>query len=377
VVSSPRPSRARTLSRPLLALAALSLATACGGANDPGVSVTNAQSDVIFSGASAKPSAATVPGTAEDAAAAAGGGVLAAPALPSFETPALGGFDNGNNSNNFQFPKNDDSSTTTRSDICPGPPIFASAPEAATTSVMGKPKPGFYFWQVLTQTDLGSNIKSTTRKYTNYEVKNVSETTTRPNPNGEPTSVFTFDLVTPVGKGNTITNTLQVKQNAQGANVGTGNVGNPRRVAEPDAGIAIKKEVERNNKGEVVAQFAPSTPVLILPLPVVGAAEFTGTGTDPSNGSQLTVNGQIKGPDRITGCSEFVQGVRVDATVTSRDVPGQLADTVSQVFTFETQRGGMWIGNVQTPTNGKITLLSIFGERPQAKPRSIPSEQRL
>lgn len=377
MVSSPRPSRVRTLSRPLLALVALSLATACGGANNPGVSVTNAQSDVIFAGASAKPSASTVPGTAEGAAAAAPGGVLAAPPLQGFDNPTLPSFNQGDNNNNFQFPKNDDSSTTTRSDICPGPPIFASAPEAATTSVMNKPKPGFYFWQVLTQEDLGSNIKSTTRKYTNYEVKNVSETTTRPNPNGDPTSVFTFDVVTPVGKGNTVTITLQVKQNAQGANVGTGNVGNPRRVAEPDAGIAIKKQVERNNKGEVVVEFTPSPAVLILPLPVVGGAEFTGAGTDPATGGQMTVNGQVKGPDRITGCSEFRQGIRVDATVTSRDVPGQVADAVSQVFTFETQRGGMVLGNVQTPTNSKTTLLSLFGDSAQLKPREVPSGQRL
>ena len=376
MVSSPRPSRAKTLSRPLLALVALSLATACGGANDPGVSVTNAQSDVIFAGASKSPSAAAVPGTAEGAVAAGVPGAAGdAPALAVFDQPTLQTFDNNNPG--FQFPQPGGSNAPARSNICPGPPVFASAPTAATTSVQDKPKPGFYMWQSQTTTDLGSNVKSTTAKYTNYEVKNVSATTTRPNPSGDPTSVFTYDLVAPVGKGNTVTFTFQVKQNAQGANVGTGNVGNPRRVAEPDAGIAIKEQVERNAQGEEVVRFTPSVPVLILPLPVVGGAEFTGTGSDPRTGAQMTVNGQVKGPDRVTGCSEFVQGIRVDATVASRDVPGQVADSVSEVFTFETQAGGLPVGVAQTPTNSKVTSSAVFGERPTAKPREIPKEQRL
>ena len=368
MASSPLPFRART--RTVLALACLSLATACGGANDPGISVTNAQSDVIFAGASASPaaSASAVPGTQE--------GQPFQPSVPGLPSslPTLEGFDNSNPP--FQFPQPGSSNAPARSNICPGPPVFSSAPTAATTFVQGQPKPGFYLWQLLTTTDLGSNIKSTTAKYTNYEIKNVSPITTRANPAGDPTKVFTYDVVAPIGKGSTITYTMQVKQNAQGANVGTGNVGKPQRVSEPDAGVAIAKEIQRNSQGEVTGSFEPTVPVLILPLPVQGGAEFTGAGTDPRTGGSLQVRGTVKGPDRVSSCSEFIQGIRADATVTSQSVPSQAAATVDEVFTVETQSGGVLVGTAQTPTNSKVTSLTVVGEsRPTTKPRDIPKEQ--
>ncbi len=366
----PRADRRRAVRRSLIAVAALSALSACGTA-DPGITVTNAQSDVVFAGASASPSTSSVPATGPTE-----GGAFT-PSLPNLPSsfPTLKGFDNNNPP--FQFPEPGGSTAPARSNICPGPPVFASAPTAATTYVEGQPKPGFYLWQLLTTEDLGSNIKSTTAKYTNYEIKNVSPITTRPNPSGDPTSVFTYDLVAPIGKGSTITYTMQVKQNAQGANVSTGNVGKPTRVSEPDAGVAIAKEVQRNSAGDVTGQFSPSIPVLILPLPVQGGADFRGAGTDPSTGASMQVAGTVKGPDRVSGCSEFVQGIRADVTVTSQAVPSQAAATVDEVITVETQSGGLVVGTAQTPTNSKTTTLTVVGEtRPTTKARDIPKEQQ-
>lgn len=371
MASSPLPFRVR--SRTILALGALSLVTACGGANDPGISVTNAQSDVIFAGGSAtpSPSGAAVPGTDPGP----GGDSPTLPMLPS-SFPTLEGFDNDNPP--FQFPQPGSSNAPTRSNICPGPPVFSSAPTAATTFVQGQPKPGFQLFQNLTIKDLGSNIKSTTAKYSNFEIKNVSPVTERANPGGEPTKTFTYDVAMDLGKGNTLIVTFQVKQNAQGQNVATGNVGKPRRVSEPDAGIAIKAQELRNSQGEVTASFKPSVPVLLLPLPVQGGADFTGAGTDPTTGGSMQVNGTVKGPDRVSGCNEFIQGIRVDATVTSQNVPSQKANTVTQVLTFETQYGGLLVGSAQTPTNSDTTSAIIVGDsRPSSKPRSIPKEQQL
>lgn len=374
MASSPLPPRASSparTARALLAVGALTLAAACGGANDPGISVTNAQSDVVFAGASPSASATAAPVPGADGEQPFAPGV---PMLPS-SFPTLEGFDNDNPP--FQFPAPGESSAPGRTNICPGPPIFSSAPEAATTFVQDKPKPGFYLWQLLTTTDLGSNIKSTTAKYTNYEIKNVSETTTRPNPQGEPTTVFTYDMIAPIGKGSTITYTMQVKQNATGADVGTGNVGKPQRVAEPDAGIAIKSQIRRNAAGEETGRFVPSVPVLLLPLPVKGGQDFRSAGTDPRNGSSLQITGTVKGPDRVSSCSEFIQGIRADVTATSNGVPSQVANTVEEVLTFETQSGGLMVGTAQTPTNSNVTSLTVVGENdPATKPRDIPKEQK-
>lgn len=368
---SPLPSPAsRGGRRALLLLAPLAVVTACGN-SQPGVTVTNAQSDVVFAGAkpSTAPAAEPVPGTQE--------GQPIGPPPVTFPSafPSLRGFDN--NTPPFQFPSPGSSTAPETSRTCPGPPIGSTAPEAATTFVQGQPKPGFYLWQLLTTEDLGNNIKSTKAKYTNYEITNVSKVTTRPNPNGEPTSTFTYDVVAPGDKGTSITYTIQVKQNAQGASVSTGNLGKPQRVAEPDAGVAIAKEVLRGPDGKVMATFAPTPPVLILPLPVQGGADFTGAGTDPRTGASLQVRGTVKGPDRVTGCSEFIQGIRADATVSSRGAPSQVASTVDEVFTVETQKGGIIVGTAQTPLNSKITSLTVVGENsPSPKPRDIPKEQR-
>ena len=161
-------------------------------------------------------------------------------------------------------------------------------------------------------------------------------------------------MVAPIGKGATITYTKQVKQNAQGTNVSTGNVGKPKRVSEPDAGVAIAKEVQRDTTGKVTGTFAPA-PCADPAAAGRVARSSPAPGLDPTTGASLQVRGTVKGPDRVTGCSEFIQGIRADATVTSQGVPSQAADTVEEVFTIETQTGGLVVGTAQTPTNSKIT----------------------
>jgi hypothetical protein len=180
----------------------------------------------------------------------------------------------------------------------------------------------------------------------------------------------------PVAGGGNLTFTYQVKQNAPGANVGqVSNVGTPRRVSQPDAGVAIKSEVLRDASGAIKGRFDPATAVLILPLPIVGGASFVGSGTDPVTGSTLNVQGVVKGPDRVSSCTGYVQGYRVDADVTSSGAQGQSAPMVKQTFTLETQAGALVVGNVQVPSDSKVTDLSIIGDHtPTAKPRDIPKD---
>lgn len=363
-----RPSRTR---RSALALAAVGLASACGSGNAPGIAVTNAQSDVVFGNPASTPGPGSViqqPGNTTFVPRGPGFGFGSGPTIPP-----LPGFTN----KPYVFPTNNPGPV--RSSFCPGPPLYASAPQAATTYVQDQPKPGFYFWQVIKSEERAPKVFFTTAKYTNHEIRNVSPITTTPNPQGDPTTTFSYDEVDPIAGGHTITYTYQVKQNAPGANVGqVSNVGQPRRVSVPDAGVAIKAEIERDADGKTVGKFQPSTAVLILPLPISGGAQFTGAGTDPTTGGSLQVSGTVIGPDRVSGCTNYVQGERVDASVTSSGTSGQAGPTVNETFVVATENGGLVVGNKQTPTNSKITISSIVGDAsPSKTPKSIPKDLRL
>lgn len=357
--SSSRPSRADRRLRGLVAVAALGLVSACGNGAAPGIHVDQQQTDVKFGLPSPTPAQPTSSGFVPQGP---GVGFPTGPSVPPLTFP----------SNEPTFPS--DIPSATGNPLCPGPPLGSTAPTAATTSVQGQPTAGFHFWQLIKEETLASKIKVRTPKYTNYEIRNVSPITTTPNPQGQPTTTFTYDQVALGAKGTTLTTTYQLKQNAPGANVGqVSNVGTARRVSEPDAGVAIKAEVLRDAAGKVLGSFQPLTPVLILPLPIVGGASFSGAGVDPTNGSSMQVQGQVKGVDRVASCNSFIQGYRVDATVTSSGAQDQAGPTVAQTYVVETQAGGLVIGNTQTATGGTVTLSSIIGDNfASPKPRDIP-----
>ncbi|MCW2545172.1 MAG: hypothetical protein JWM40_2724, partial [Frankiales bacterium] len=152
MVSLPRPSRADRVRRPVLALAALALAAACGTDPTPGVTVTNAQSDIVLG--NPNPTATTSGGGGFVPV---GPGAIPAPALPPLAFPTQAP---------VVFP--DDLPDPGRNTVCPGPLLGGSAPSPASTTIEGKPKAGFHLWQLITSKDLGNNVKLDTAKYTNY-----------------------------------------------------------------------------------------------------------------------------------------------------------------------------------------------------------------
>ncbi|MHB8341485.1 MAG: hypothetical protein ACYDB7_09970 [Mycobacteriales bacterium] len=371
------PAEAGRQRRLLLAagLVAPVLSAACGLASgQPGVAVVQPQSNVNFGLPSSSPvpvntTASTVyltplPG------APLGPAVPNAPAAASTVAP----LPNLSNQGGFTFGSTNGGGGN-GSGFCPGPSLSSQPPNAPGVNVVGEPKSGYYLWQVLQQQKINSITVTTSQKYADYQVTSVSPISSVPNPQpGQPaTQTFTFDVVEPLAGGLTETVTYQVKQNAPSESVVAGNVGKSETVSEPDAGVAIAREIIRNARGATVFSFNPTTAVLILPLPVNVGAQFTGSGTDPTTGEVLTVSGQVGKSARVATCSGYVQAWQVVATVTATS-GGGASTSYSGDFGVENQAGGLVVLVSSTPTGSSTSSVDAVGNPTAASsPPPIPS----
>jgi hypothetical protein len=106
--------------------------------------------------------------------------------------------------------------------------------------------------------------------------------------------------------------------------------------------VAITKAVNRNAEGKPVgAAFSPSTPVLILPLPVAVPTEFESVGVDPTTGSSLSIRGTVVGKERVDACGDIVDGWKVTSSQTFTQAGGSRVSDVE--YFVATQLGGVVI----------------------------------
>lgn len=339
-VGSSRTRRARALARRpacvgvALALGALGLA-GCATSTHPGLAVDQLQSNVNF-GLPPTPTAAP----ATQAAAVSSGGfspqipgapVALPPAaqLPAFQYTAPP---------SFNFPSiSTGSGATGLAAACPAPAPGSSPALAASETSPHPPAAGYYLWQLLIPVSVpqpgGKTSVVVTRQLTDYRVTNPSKVTTTSLPAGQGTSTsFTYDEVEPLADGGSLTYGFEVVNNAPGQQQVDAEGETATTIVGVNDGVSITSEVERNAKGQVTGTFVPSTPVTILPLPVVPGAKFQSTGTDPTTGQSLTVDGQIQTTDRVPGCGIYAAGWKVVATEgVSRGAgaPGEATDTYS------------------------------------------------
>lgn len=316
----------------------------CGLGGGPGLGIEQLQSNVAFGSPTAASKPASMPGLP---------GQSIAPAAPAQPPTASNPFPA------FQFTPpptfNFSPPPVTATAECPVAPPSAEAARAVTPTVPSKPATGWYKWQLLTYKRTGTGTTALAgASYTAYHLENVSATSTVPNPQdrSHPTTVWTYQMVEPDGSGNVWTYTFQVKQSSPGASVATGNVGKSQSVMEPDAGLAISSEIERNAKGAVVFRFSPQPAVLLLPLAVTGGQSFQGGGTDPSNGESLVVQAQVQGTKRVDACGQLVDGWDVSGTETSTDPSTGGSVTTDVDYAVATQYGAIVVLLSSTPTTG-------------------------
>lgn len=304
------------------------LASACTQADGPGVKVKAIASDIVFDSDAADPDAVptlALPPATDGGFAALGGGGVRAPVESEDDEPP-------------PPPRRPRVKAPPQAKPeCPSALATAFPREAATFDVPHVPAAGEYRWK-------RTVVKKTMEQsgFNGRQISNVSKITETPNPAtpDKPTRTFTFEETAAFEDGSSSLTGFQVRDNPPRQNVAL-QTGEKASTGPPDRGVAITKTVLRDSSGKIIGTFNPSTPVLILPLPVAVPTEFESVGVDPT-GASYAVRGTVVGKERVDACGDVIDGWRVDSsqTFTSRDGRRHVSDVE---YFVATQLGGIVI----------------------------------
>lgn len=302
----------RRVSPAALCIAMALVAGACGDQAEPTVRLQNVQADIVFGEIEPPPSA---------------------PANTS--SGALGEADDVIEVDEIEF---DDKGFLTRLppraapiEPCPPAALTEFPDREASLNVEGKPAIGLYRWvrngeQTLTAVP---GVKLPISGFEKRLIRAVEE---------ENETTFTFETVqSEIGSGQIVVTRYRVKTAPTQQRVGPTDV----RVGEPDRGIAIY-EIERFDPktGASLSTFAPTPPVLILPLPIVPGEAFEGVGVDPAGGGSLRIQGSVRKRQQVDACGEVIDGWLVEGTRTTSGLNPEDSTTQTYHYIVATQLGG-------------------------------------
>ena len=318
-------------SRRVLALTAVTsiLLGACVKQDDPGVSVTALNADIVFG---VKPPAS--PGPANTS--------LPDTTATPFEDPtgptraALGDDEDEDlPSQDFgppttikkSFPRPSFEATTQTVNDCPPAALTAFPEETAPLNVPKDryPVEGEYRWK-RTGTYETPNALDPSKPVVNnadgFEKRILQKLSKE---GADPTAAnrmrYSYEVVQPeVTTGLLATTRYRVDSLAQSAEFQ--NTLGPERASggEPERGLVIKSVNRTDKNGDRVpgAQaFTPATGLLIGPLPVRTGEMFTSIAIDPVTNQTMRYEAQVVKRDRVDACGEILDGWRVEGTVTS------------------------------------------------------------
>ena len=317
--------RRLSLRRAWAVFAALLTLTACVGQEDPGVAVRALQSDIVFGvtlpDEDAKPPGVEPPRALE-------GVVEEAPDEPA-PPPTR--------------PRPPQSPRPEAPTLeCPFADV-ASPELIASRNVEGQPQQGTYRWKFVSTRNADGAAR---RGFVTRRILNVSDVRVTDNPvhqvqgSAPPkTETFTYDLETRFADGSRQVVTYQVKKNA--AQVGQSPpVGNTTvQVGEDDRGLSIARVVNFDAAGISTTSFAPSRPVLLLPIEVNSNQQFQSVGVDPS-GATLVHNATVLSRKTVDACGEQVDGWEVRSSEQFTDRHGT-ASATDYTYYVAPQLGGV------------------------------------
>lgn len=329
-------------------IVALALASAaCGQPNDPTVRLQNVQADIVFG-------EITPPNNAAPANAALG---------PLGEADDFGEVD--------EFDFDDKSGILSR--LPPRPPAAEPCPPAGLTdfpeqeaslNVLGTPRVGLYRWVRQGEQSLTAapTLKLPVSGFEKRLVRAYEK---------ESDTAFTFETVqNEFGSGQIVVTRYRVKTAPTQQRVGPTDV----RVGEPDRGIAIISIRRFDSKtGAALSTFAPTPPVLVLPLPIVPGEAFEGAGIDPVDASTLRIQGSVRKRQQVDACGDVIDGWLVEGTRTFSGGLGQATGTQTYNYIVATQLGGLIIQEFveSNSAEGSAAVTFRIGQK---DPAPLPEE---
>lgn len=324
--------------QPAAAVLALALLTSgCISQGDPNVHVTKVEADLVFGVTEPEPPTAPANTNVSDE-------------LPpeAFGFDELPDFDEFPDSDFPELP----SFQPEPPGECPTAPPTAVAERPADVNITGMAEEGRYRWQRDgVQKPAGSDepgkIIDTFERRIVRNIKKVSATE------------HTFETVQPdISGDNVIVTTFQVRTDALNRDsTGSGLPVAGPRIGEPDRGVAITGIETLDSQGNTVSEFNPSTPVLILPLPVSTNEEYQSVGVDPRTGNTLVHRAHVLARERVDACGEVVDGWAVEAEQTTSD---ENAPVVSYRYLVAPQYGGLIISEKLNYSSGGLDHEFLF-----------------
>lgn len=292
----------RSPSRSLLALlAAVLLAAGCAHRDAPGVDALVVQTDLAFGIAKAGEKATPPPN-------------VLAPLTPV----------------------GDGEATFTPPSLPPGEAVpacrkagltdFPSEPAARNVADDRRPVTGDYRWvRAGTVRDARfGNIPIGVDGFEQRTVANVREGTPDTDATtGEKKPSFEFDTVqTDLTTSATVTRTWRVRTGATTVSPADlivqptlpSGQSPTARAGAPDRGISLVKQVTKAKDG-TESVFAPSSPLLVLPLPVRPGETFSSTAVDPVTFQSMSFTNVTVGvPERVDACGDVIEGWPVEGS---------------------------------------------------------------
>jgi hypothetical protein len=272
------------------------------------------------------------------------------------------------------------------SNPCPPAAEDAFPAQIASFSVTQPPQPGEYRWKETVQQPLGDGkTTATITQFLKHDIINVSPVTVTSNPipanvanqigtSSAPVVSFTYDEVIHNLDGSTTMTSYSVKDHEVNATVANPNGELPTNapLGPPDRGLAITKVVQTSADGKTVTTFAPTTPVLLIPLDVAYPETFQSVGVAP-DGTTMTVDANIVHRSRVDACGTIIDGWEVDSTQYFA-MPGQTATPVSDNYYVATQLGAILTYESKTlPSQFKTaTTPTIIDSIGQLHPDPLP-----
>ena len=242
---------------------------------------------------------------------------------------------------------------------CPAAALDEFPDEVAPTNVTEEPKPGVWRWKrtgSLAKSDGSVTDVSGLERRTISELRKESADPTAPK-----RMRYQFDITyaDPSDPEVQITVTYRVDTGAAGAEAESPVGGERASGGEPERGLSLKRFVAKRGD-KTIGTFAPTTGLLLLPLPVRSGESFSSVAIDPSTQQTWRYTAQVKQRRAIDACGTLLDGWVVEGT---QQISGSNGGSRGYNLVVGNQRGGLLLSERSevTTSGGPVVLENTIG----------------